>query len=98
MRTDRRRDPDRADGAGGARDWTGDVNLAARLESLEQNNNDLKNRLRDLEKRIQMVTNPEVALRIQGYIDFGFSGSSEATDRVSRPTRRPTHRLTSTPM
>jgi len=51
-----------------------DLGLAGRLESLEQANQDLKNRLRDLEKRITMVTNPETALRIQGYIDFGFFG------------------------
>lgn len=59
---------------GGPAVRAGDVNLMARLDSLEQNNNDLKNRLRDLEKRMQMVTNPETALRIQGYIDFGFFG------------------------
>ena len=48
------------------------VDLRARLDALEQQNNDLTSRLKDLEKRLTIVTNPPTAVTIRGYIDFGF--------------------------
>lgn len=51
-----------------------DPNLAVRLDSLEQQNQELTGRLKDLERRMQIVSNPPSSVRINGYIDFGFFG------------------------
>lgn len=48
------------------------VDLKARMDVLEQQNTDLTNRLKDLEKRLTIVTNPPTSVTIRGYIDFGF--------------------------
>jgi hypothetical protein len=43
-----------------------------RLESLEQRNAELTQRLKDLERRLQIVTSPSSSVRLTGYIDAGF--------------------------
>jgi hypothetical protein len=48
------------------------IDLRARLDTLEQQNNELTSKLKDLEKRLNIVTNPPTAVTLRGYIDFGF--------------------------
>ena len=59
-------------GTGGA--VTVDSSLQARLEQLEQQHIDLNSKLEDMNQRLKILTNPSTAVRLSGYIDFGFFG------------------------
>jgi hypothetical protein len=48
------------------------LDVQGRLDSLEQQNSDLTARLKDMERRLTIVTNPPTSVRLTGYIDFGF--------------------------
>ena len=48
------------------------IDLKGRLDLLEQQNSELTNRLKDLERRLNIVTNPPTSVRLNGYVDFGF--------------------------
>ena len=70
-----------------------DVNLQARLDQLEQQNNDLTSKLADIERRLSIVTNPPISVRLTGYLDFGFfafiSGNgSGITNYLAQPANK----------
>jgi len=58
--------------ASGPSDAHSPADLKARLDTLEQQNSDLTSRLKDLERRLNIVTNPPTSVTLRGYVDFGF--------------------------
>ena len=67
-----------------------DTTLQTRLEQLEQHNADLTSKLADLERRLTIVANPPTAVRLTGYVDFGFfafarGNGSGITNYVAQP-------------
>ena len=67
-----------------------DTTLQARLEQLEQHNADLTSKLADIERRLSIVANPPTAVRLTGYVDFGFfafarGSGSGITNYVAQP-------------
>ena len=83
--------PDGARPARGGGTAAADPTLQARLEQLEQQHVDLSSKLHDLERQLQNVTNPLTAVRLTGYIDFGFfsfinGNGSGITNYLPNPT------------
>jgi hypothetical protein len=75
---------------GRGREDSGRPDLSVRLEQLEQRNEELTQRLLDMERRLQIVTNPATAVRLTGYIDAGFfafmrGNGSGITNYIAQP-------------
>ncbi len=70
------------------------LDLKARMDLLEQQNSDLTSRLKDMERRLNIVTNSSTSLRITGYVDFGFfaffrGNGSGITNYTPNPATEP---------